>query len=111
MIKAGGVGPKLPLLHVFSPASKSILFNKPHLRAELRHRSFSCVFCRNMNSERVGRTGSIRKKIRTLRINTKRINTKPSKLPIPQQISFQYFPQRILERSSEISQTLRKFAT
>src|SRR5229473_7971988 len=33
-----------------SPASKGIHFDKPHLRAELRPRSRSSVFCRNMNS-------------------------------------------------------------
>ena len=32
------------------PASKGILFYTPHLRAELRQTSLSCVFCRNMNS-------------------------------------------------------------
>src|SRR5258708_7190825 len=39
-----------PLFLDASPASKGILFDKPHLRAELRHRSLPCVFCRNMNS-------------------------------------------------------------
>ncbi len=33
-----------------SSASKGTLFDKPRLRAELRPRSLSCVFCRNMNS-------------------------------------------------------------
>src|SRR5258708_12939312 len=75
--------PTWPLFLDASPASKGILFDEPHLRAELKHRSFSCVFCRNMNSERVGRTGSIRKHIRTLKIRTLKINTKPFKTPNP----------------------------
>ncbi len=46
----GGIGSQLASILDASPASKGILFDKPHLRAELRHRSLSCVFCRNMNS-------------------------------------------------------------
>src|SRR6266481_6026318 len=46
----GGIGTQLASILDASPASKGILFDKPHLRAELRHRSLSCVFCRNMNS-------------------------------------------------------------
>jgi len=54
-----------------SPASKGILFytphlRAPHLRAELRYRSLSCVFCRNMNSNVVGGTGSIRTNVRVI---------------------------------------------
>ncbi len=53
---------------------KGILFGKPHLRAELRHRSFFCVFCRNMNSIAsvgVGGTGSIRTNVRVIAATTR----------------------------------------
>ncbi len=46
----GGIGSQLASILDASPASKGILFDKPHLRAELRPRSRSSVFCRNMNS-------------------------------------------------------------
>jgi len=45
-----GIGTRLAAILDASPASKGILFDKPHLRAELRPRSRSSVFCRNMNS-------------------------------------------------------------
>src|SRR5260370_38468371 len=45
-----GIGTRLASILDASPASKGILFDKPHLRAELRPRSRSSVFCRNMNS-------------------------------------------------------------
>ena len=44
------IGTRLASILDASPASEGILFDKPHLRAELRPRSRSSVFCRNMNS-------------------------------------------------------------
>ncbi len=46
----GGIGTKLISILDASHVSKGIHFDKPQLRAELRHRSLSCVFCKNMNS-------------------------------------------------------------
>jgi hypothetical protein len=43
----GGIGSQLASILDASPASKGILFDEPHLRTELRHRSLSCVFCGN----------------------------------------------------------------
>ncbi len=45
-----GIGTRTGLYPRCFSRLKGILFDKPHLRAELRPRSRSSVFCRNMNS-------------------------------------------------------------
>src|SRR5216684_509789 len=61
-----GIGTRTGLYPRCFSRLKGILFDKPHLRAELRPRSRSSVFCRNMNSKRVGGTGSIRTNVRVI---------------------------------------------
>jgi|SRR5882724_667250 len=111
--------PNWPLSSMLLPPQRHRFRQTAFESAVERDRSLCCAFCRNMNSNVSVELDPSRTNVRVTESTwnprsghyCKDQQEALLKLQIPQQITFKYLPQRIPEHSSEISQTLRKFAT